>query len=135
MWAGLASWGLVGPFFEEDSPRGPVTVTVNSDRYYDMLRGPMEDDLSHQGGCNHQTWFQKDGAPPHRARRVLQLLKDRFSGRLISLGGDIPWPPRSPDLSPLDFYMWGYMKGKVYKNNPRDLNELKDNIMEEIASI
>ena len=24
------------------------------------------------------------------------------------------WPPRSPDLTPLDFYFWGYVKGKVY---------------------
>ena len=29
------------------------------------------------------------------------------------------WPPRSPDLTPADYFLWGLLKGKVYKNTPR----------------
>ncbi|EFN65149.1 hypothetical protein EAG_00038, partial [Camponotus floridanus] len=42
----------------------------------------------------------------------------------------IEWPPRSPDLSPLDFFLWGYLKSKVYKTNPRNLNNLRRRIVD-----
>ena len=36
------------------------------------------------------------------------------------------WPPRSPDLTPLILYFWGYTKGKVYKSPfPQTMDELK----------
>lgn len=53
----------------------------------------------------------------------------------ISKNGDFPWPPRSPDLTPPDFYLWGYLKSKVYINKPRTLTQLKNNIRREIAAI
>ena len=28
--------------------------------------------------------------------------------------GPIPWPPRSPNLTPLDFFVWGFLKQEVY---------------------
>jgi len=36
--------------------------------------------------------------------------------RWIDRGGRVPWPPRSPDLNPLDFFFWGYSKNIVYDN-------------------
>jgi len=45
------------------------------------------------------------------------------------------WPPRSPDLSTCGFYLWGYLKGKVYANNPKTLEDLKENIRTEIRKI
>jgi hypothetical protein len=42
-----------------------------------------------------------------------------FPGHLISLRGDMGWPARSPDLSPCDFFLWGYPKEKVFKHRPR----------------
>ena len=38
---------------------------------------------------------------------------------------NIAWPPRSPDLTPMDFYVWGYFKSKVYMRNYRSLADLK----------
>lgn len=135
VWAGLASWGVVGPFyFEEEGNGGPVTVTVNSARYGAMLRG-LDSVRGNFPDWNDRTWFQQDGAPPHRARVIMDYLKQTYPGRLISLGGNVLWPPRSPDLSPLDFYLWGYLKGKVYDNNPTTLAQLKENIEREIAAI
>ena len=53
----------------------------------------------------------------------------------MSKSGDLDWPPRSPDLTPPDFFLWGYLKPKVYVNKPRTVEELKDNIGEEITAI
>ena len=53
----------------------------------------------------------------------------------MSKSGDLDWPPRSPDLTPPDFFLWGYLMSKVYVNKPRTVEELKDNIREEIAAV
>ena len=45
------------------------------------------------------------------------------------------WPPRSPDLTPADFFLWGLLKGKVYKNTPRTIEQLKDAIRKEIQAV
>ncbi|KAJ4444490.1 hypothetical protein ANN_06282 [Periplaneta americana] len=49
-------------------------------------------------------WFQHDGAPPHFDRRVRNHLNATFPDRWIGGGGPVPWPPRSPNLTPLDFF-------------------------------
>ena len=54
-------------------------------------------------------------------------LKPRFS--------DVPWPPRSPDLSSCDFFLWEYLKARVYTHKPRNLKELKDVIRQEVLTI
>lgn len=41
---------------------------------------------------------------------------------------EIQWPPRSPDLTPLDFYFWGYIKNEVYKEPLQNIEELKNKI-------
>jgi hypothetical protein len=45
------------------------------------------------------------------------------------------WPPRFPDLTPADFFLWGLLKGKVYKNTPRTVEQLKDAIGQEIQAV
>jgi hypothetical protein len=44
----------------------------------------------------------------------MQMLSGFFGGRIISRNS---WPPRSPDLSPLDFYLWGFWK-RTCKKQP-----------------
>lgn len=65
----------------------------------------------------------------------MDLLRENFPEKLISRFGDIPWPPRSPDLTPMDFFLWGYLKSRVYTNNPRTVVDLKENIRREIGAI
>jgi hypothetical protein len=60
-------------------------------------------------------YFQCDGAPFHNTWLMLQHLNDTFPNRWIGHGSTITWPPRSPDLSPLDFCLWGWMKSEVYR--------------------
>ena len=45
------------------------------------------------------------------------------------------WPPRSPDLTRADFFLWGLLKGKVYKNTPRTIEQLKDAIRQVIQAV
>ncbi|GFV90376.1 DUF4817 domain-containing protein [Trichonephila clavipes] len=79
--------------------------------------------------------FQQDGATCHTARATIDLLKDTFGDRLISRFGPVNWPPRSCDLTPLDYFLWGYVKSLVYADKPQTLDHLEDNIRRVIADI
>ncbi|GFT25091.1 hypothetical protein TNCV_179981 [Trichonephila clavipes] len=82
-----------------------------------------------------ELWFQQDGATCHTARATIDLLKDTFGDRLISRFGPVNWPPRSCDLTPLDYFLWGYVKSLVYADKPQKLDHLEDNIRRVIADI
>jgi len=60
-------------------------------------------------------YFQHDGAPPHYTRHVREYLNESFPNRWLGCGGPVAWPPRSPDLTPLDYYLGGHMKTLVYE--------------------
>ncbi|GFU96383.1 uncharacterized protein TNCV_89591 [Trichonephila clavipes] len=75
-----------------------------------------------------ELWFQQDGATCHTARATIDLLKDTFGDRLISRFGPVNWPPRSCDLTPLDYFLWDYVKSLVYADKPQTLDHLEDNI-------
>ncbi|GFS78506.1 uncharacterized protein TNCV_3147591 [Trichonephila clavipes] len=82
-----------------------------------------------------ELWFQQDGATCHTARATIDLLKDTFGDRLISRFGPVNWPPRSCDLTQLDYFLWGYVKSLVYADKPQTLDHLEDNIRRVIADI
>ncbi|GFX89312.1 putative transposable element [Trichonephila clavipes] len=84
---------------------------------------------------NQELWFQQDGSTCHTARATIDLLKDTFGDRLISRFGPVNCPPRSCDLTPLDYFLWGYVKSLVYVDNPQTLDHLEDNILRVIADI
>ncbi|GFU84978.1 DUF4817 domain-containing protein [Trichonephila clavipes] len=69
------------------------------------------------------------------ARAIIDLLKDTFGDHLISRFGPVNWPPRSCDLTPLDYFLWGYVKSLVYADKPQTLDHLEDNIRRVIADI
>jgi hypothetical protein len=45
------------------------------------------------------------------------------------------WPPKSLDLTPLDFFAWGFIKDVVYSRKFRDLADLKQRIIEAVELI
>ncbi|GBN84190.1 hypothetical protein AVEN_229214-1 [Araneus ventricosus] len=61
-------------------------------------------------------WFQHNGAPAHFCVPVRGWLDMEYPGRWIGRGGPVLWPPRSPDLTPLDFFLWGHLKELVYRD-------------------
>ena len=54
-----------------------------------------------------------------------------FGTKVIALHHTREWPPRSPDLTHCDFFLWRYIKSKEYANAPRDINDLTQNLIQE----
>ncbi|GFY47670.1 putative DD41D transposase [Trichonephila inaurata madagascariensis] len=131
VWCGLHAGGIIGPyFFVDDSGRH---VTVNGDRYRAMIIDYFWPELEYMD--LDSMWFQQDGATSHTAHVTIDLLKNKFDERVISRNGPVNRPPRSCDLTPLDFFLWGCVKSLVYANKPTTLEELKANIEREIAAV
>ena len=53
----------------------------------------------------------------------------------IGKGGPAARPPRSPDINPLDFFLWGYVKTEVFKTPVTSLQHLKDRITQAFAQV
>jgi len=70
----------------------------------------------------------QDGAPAHFSCFVTDVLNVIFPDTWIGRGGPIPWPPRSPDLSPLYFFLCGYIKNIVYGEKIRNIQHLQESI-------
>jgi hypothetical protein len=51
-----------------------------------------------------ETWFQHDGAPAHCTNVVCEYLDETFGNRWSGRGDPMMWPPRSPDLTPLEVH-------------------------------
>lgn len=131
VWCGIWAGGVIGPYFFEDGDGN--ALTVNGHEYRSMITHflcPEVEAIDVDG-----LWFQQDGATCHTARETTQLLQQKFPGRLISNNGDFRWPPRSCDLTPCDFFLWGFVKSRVYANNPRTVPQLKHEIRRVTAEI
>ncbi|GFX24551.1 DUF4817 domain-containing protein [Trichonephila clavipes] len=113
-------WSEANPQVYVETPLHPEKLTVGA------LYGLVE---------SLELWFQQDGATCHTARATIDLLKDTFGDRLILRFGPVNWPPRSCDLTPLDYFLWGYVKSLVYGDKSQTLDHLEDNIRRVIANI
>ncbi|GFX03977.1 DUF4817 domain-containing protein [Trichonephila clavipes] len=102
----------------------------NSQASLELIYRPTENNHDVQ-----ELWFQQDGATCHTARATIDFMKDTFGDRLISRFGPVNWPPRSCDLTPLDYFLWSYVKSLVYADKPQTLDHLEDNIRRVIADI
>ncbi|XP_072017459.1 uncharacterized protein [Amphiura filiformis] len=112
VWIGLMGNNTIyGPVFFDQ--------TVNGQRYLDMINDDVIPQLNQrfhqqQNGVFPRLWWAQDGAPAHRSREVHDRLQQLFPNRVIGIGHAQEWPARSPDLTPLDFFVWGYIKARVY---------------------
>ena len=74
----------------------------------------------------------QDSATPHTAHQNLAILHEHFVPRVFSgrypqcYGCGIDWPTHSSDLNPCDYFLWGYLKGRVYKDAPMTLDSFCD---------
>ncbi|GFX54430.1 uncharacterized protein TNCV_3825291 [Trichonephila clavipes] len=82
-----------------------------------------------------ELWFQQNGTTCHTARATIDLLKYTFGDRLISRFGPVNWLSRPCDLTPLNYFLRGYVKSLVYADKPQMLDHLEDNIRRVIAVI
>ena len=89
----------------------------------------------HRKRLNNKMIFKQDEALPHFSK-VRTWLNEKFNGRWIGRSGLISWAPRSPDSTPLDFFfLWRYIKTKVYKTMVNDTADLKETIEQGIKTI
>ena len=84
----------------------------------------------------NEIYFQEDGVPPHFHVSVRNFLDRTFNQKWIgSRGSAIELPPRSPNLTPLDFYFWETLRNYVYTTKPQTLEEKRDQIEHAINDI
>jgi hypothetical protein len=123
VWTGFSGRIMIPPFFIE-------TGTIDGDKYLSILQNHVVPYLKRHHLC-FSTVFKQDGAPPHIKNTVKDFLKKTFGEqRIISRHLPQTWPPRSPDLSPVDFWYWGALKQMVYENGiPDSLLDLKERII------
>lgn len=122
VWIAISRRRVIGPIFFED--------TVTAERYRENILQPffneLHDDELHNG------YFQQDGATAHTANTTLEFLREFYDDRVISRG---LWPPRSPDLTPLDYYLFGALKNSIYVNRLHTVDEVKNAITNKLANI
>lgn len=138
VWCGIFGDHIIGPFF--------IDGTLDGDKYLQLLEEAIdpriteivETDVTLLGDPvydENKITFQHDGCPAHFSHQVTQYLNHNYPLRWIGRGGPILWPPRSPDLTPLDFFLWGHLKSVVYKSKVHSLEELRQRIVDECAKI
>jgi hypothetical protein len=103
-----------------------------SNSYLDMLQLYAVSQREQEGT---EAIFQHDGAPPHYSAIVHEFLDATFPQRWIGRGGWLPWPPRSTDLTPLDYYFCGYVMQCAYSVRINDTEHLKVRITEAVHSV
>lgn len=123
VWCGVLGERIIGPFFFEG--------TLTGEKYLDFLRDSFSELLEEVPlDIRRRMWFQQDGAPPHYARTVRAFLNQMFPRRWMGRGGPYAYPARSPDLTPLDFYLWGKIKDLAYQSRPTTIEDMKQRIFE-----
>lgn len=122
IWIAMSRRRIIGPIFFHDN--------INAVRYRELLLEPFINTLDDEELT--LGYFQQDGAPAHTARTTLNYLEEFYDDRLISFNR---WPANSPDLTPLDFFLFGYLKNKVYSNRLHNLDELQAAITNEVQNI
>jgi len=129
VWCGIFYDTLIGPFFFVDN--------LNGDKYLEFLKTELPillEDIPLSRRKN-LVW-QQDGAPAHNKNTVIQYLNCTFGTNWMgTYSPKICWPPRSPDLTSPDYFLWGYLQSIVYKEMPANVNDLKQKIKDACLNI
>jgi len=121
VWCGIVNDQIIGPYF--------IDGTLNSHVYKQFLEQILPQLLENIPlNIRQSMWYQQDGCPAHSARTITIFLDRTFEDRWIGRSGIQKWPPRSPDLTPLDFYLWGKLKQQVYNEVPTSKEDMKERI-------
>lgn len=121
VWCGIIGDTLIGPHFFDG--------TLNGEKYRNFLDQTLPlllDELPY--ALRLRMWFQQDGCPAHFSRQAREILDRNYNNKWIGRGGAVHWPARSPDLTPLDFFLWGFLKEKVYQDLPTTPENMKERI-------
>ena len=116
-WGALSSEVVLGPVFFD--------VTLDGNNYLNMLRDVVVPQLRTKAHFA-ELYLQQDEETPHYALLVRNYLGNLFPLHWIGRRGSIDWPPRSTDLTPMNIFLWGVVKNKVYDGKPQTVDEMKE---------
>ena len=119
-WAGLVNGKVLIHWFDAD-------VSVTGETYLEMLKSVVWPKVSKKVN-SRKLWFQQDGATVHTTLEARQWLEQKFHQRVISRHTDHPWPAKSPDLSPLDYWFWSVAMRELTRVPPSSIEELKSTV-------
>ena len=105
VWAGISGTHVIGPYF--------LQANQNAENYSNFAREELPNLLEIAGFTQEDQrnlWFMQDGHPAHASNIGIQAVRALFRRKIISARTEFEWPPRSPDLTPCDFFLWGYVK-------------------------
>lgn len=123
VWGGIIGNHVIGPYFFDGTVNGQVYLNFLQNELPQLLQQlPAHD--------RRRMWYLHDGAPVHHTQLINTHLNNEFPGRWIGRGGPHKWPPRSPDLTKMDFFWWGYVKEQVYKTPATTKEDMKNRIRE-----
>lgn len=128
VWCGILGNKIIGPFI--------FNGFLNGEMYLNFLINDLPallEDIPLQ--VRRDLWFQHDGCPAHFSQGVRNFLDQTYPNRWIGRGSLFPWPARSPDLTVLDFYLWGRLKDIVFQTRPTTPENMVERIQNAIASI
>ena len=123
---------VFGPYFL------PADVNLNQHGYKRMLSHTVFPDMRRVLCLEFDsTIWQQDDVKPHTANMVMDYLDRIFGPNMLALKSrqGEPWATTSPYMSVCYFWLWGYLKEKVYKPLPNSIAQLKQLIIEEINLI
>ena len=120
MWATLSLDGIEHFQFVRHQK---VTGAVHMQILDELIRKIIEN------GKTTTHWLQQDGARAQTMRENLKIIREALRHKVISRrfpgifeGEGVGWPANSPDLPPMDFFVWGRTKELVYKTKPKSLD-------------
>ena len=128
MWCGDIDDQLTGPYIFQQRLAGNIYTHVLQDELPVLLENvPLQ--------TRRQMYYQHDEASPHVSQVFRQYLNHKVPNRWIGRGGTQNWSPPSPDVNPLDYHVWGYMKTVVYGHTLNTREELLQRIISAARSI
>lgn len=128
VWGGIIGDLVIGPHF--------FNGHLNGEMYLDFLQNELPRLCQNVPVATRNTmWLQHDGAPAHYSMQVRNHLNEAFGNRWIGRGGPTKWPPRSPDLTSLDFFLWGFVKETVYQDPPTTPEDMQQRIRNAFQTI
>ena len=130
VWAAMSSNGFIGPFFFDALLFDSYFFDDTGKRYLNMLQIYFFPKVQQQ----EDIYFQQDRAPAHYAHCVRESLDINFNDKWIGRRGSFEWPARLPDLSSVEFFLWGFLKDMVYKEKPRTIPDIRRVIADKIAT-
>ena len=136
VWATLCGNGvLLGPYFFRENVNGQAYLSMLNEFVFRYLLRILKTSIGVD--VPRSLVGSRRGAPAHRLITVRDRLNAVFgSNRIIGLGHDVEWPPRSPDLTPYDFFMWGYLKDRVFSTGPpQNIDHLRRRISNEFDAL